>query len=112
MEIFKWLDDPHFVNRYLIHDFRESDEAYYLNLEVHFVDSSILYVREFVDSNHRKYAFHWQKSDGDLIVRWDNAPHFPKLSTFPHHKHTGTSSVELSHDISLEDVFRHIQVAF
>lgn len=27
------------------------------------------------------------------ILRWDNAPHFPALSNFPHHFHAGTSEV-------------------
>jgi hypothetical protein len=109
MEIFKWLDDHNFVSSYIVNDFRESTEAYYLNLEIHFTDDSILYVREFVEVNRRKYSFHWQTNSGDLITRWDNAPHFPNISTFPHHKHTGVSSVEISHDISLEDVLSYIQ---
>lgn len=35
----------------------------------------------------QKYSFHWQKSDGILIKRWDNAPHFPNLPNAPHHIH-------------------------
>jgi len=34
-----------------------------------------------------KYSFHWQRADGTLVCRWDNAPHHPELSTFPHHLH-------------------------
>jgi hypothetical protein len=30
------------------------------------------------------------------IVRWDNAPHFPKISTFPHHYHNSKGDVEFS----------------
>jgi hypothetical protein len=30
------------------------------------------------------------------IVRWDNAPHFPELSTFPHHYHNSKGKVEAS----------------
>ena len=30
------------------------------------------------------------------ISRWDNAPHFPTLSNFPHHFHAETSSVKES----------------
>lgn len=36
-----------------------------------------------------KYSFHWQSSDGRLIARWDNAPHYPHLPGFPHHVHSG-----------------------
>ncbi|WP_457613933.1 toxin-antitoxin system TumE family protein [Methanocaldococcus sp.] len=34
------------------------------------------------------YSFHWQDKNGDLIVRWDNAPHYRNIKTFPHYKHT------------------------
>jgi len=30
------------------------------------------------------------------IVRWDNAPHFPEISTFPHHYHNSKGEVEAS----------------
>jgi hypothetical protein len=108
MEIFKWLDNPRFVKSYIINDFRLTDESFYLNIEARFVDNSTLYIREFTEANRRKYAFHWQKKSGELLIRWDNAPHFPNLSTFPHHKHLGSGAVEPSHDISLDDVLKHI----
>jgi len=34
-----------------------------------------------------KYSFHWQNVEGKLIRRWDNAPHHPEISSFPHHLH-------------------------
>lgn len=30
------------------------------------------------------------------IVRWDNAPHFPKISSFPHHYHNSYGEVQAS----------------
>jgi hypothetical protein len=39
----------------------------------------------------RTYRIHWQFADGQLKRRWDNAPHHPDISTFPHHVHIGTS---------------------
>lgn len=36
---------------------------------------------------HTRYAFQLF-SDGDTVLRWDNAPHYPHLKTnFPHHFH-------------------------
>ncbi|WP_031526595.1 toxin-antitoxin system TumE family protein [Dyadobacter crusticola] len=109
MEIFKWLDNPSLVSSYIVNDFRQTDESFYLNIEAHFVDQSILYIREFTEVSRRKYAFRWQKKSGNLIMRWDNAPHFPNLQTFPHHKHLSTGEAEPSHDISLSDVLREIE---
>jgi len=33
-----------------------------------------------------RYRFQWQ-TGGELITRWNNAPHHPEMETFPHHKH-------------------------
>jgi hypothetical protein len=30
------------------------------------------------------------------IVRWDNAPHYPEITTFPHHFHNKKGEVEVS----------------
>jgi hypothetical protein len=109
MEIFKWLDDKSFVSSFKINDFRQTDVSYYLNVEVQFVDQSVLYAREFVEPSKRKYAFHWQTIDGALISRWDNAPHFPNLLTHPHHRHTAGGEVENSYDISFEDILKSIR---
>lgn len=31
------------------------------------------------------------------LIRWDNAPHFPALDTFPHHVHQENGEVEGAH---------------
>jgi hypothetical protein len=40
-----------------------------------------------------KYRPHWQDGQGRLIKRWDNAPYYPGLETFPHHLHDGEDRV-------------------
>jgi hypothetical protein len=42
--------------------------------------------------NVSKYSFHWQRSDGQLLKRWDNAAHHPEVETFPHHLHDGSEN--------------------
>jgi hypothetical protein len=37
-----------------------------------------------------KYRYHWQTGSGKLIKRWDNAPHYPEIDTFPDHLHDGS----------------------
>jgi len=46
-------------------------------------DNSLLHVRETLVNKKNFYSYHWQKSDGSLIMRWDNSPHW-KVKTFPH----------------------------
>ena len=40
----------------------------------------------------KRYRHHWQSRDGQVIKRWDNAPHHPEIDTFPHHLHDGSES--------------------
>ncbi|MHA1168708.1 MAG: toxin-antitoxin system TumE family protein [Candidatus Hodarchaeales archaeon] len=40
------------------------------------------------------YRYHLMDSNKRFIVRWDNAPHFPGISTFPHHQHTRSGVIE------------------
>jgi hypothetical protein len=41
-----------------------------------------------------KYSFHWQDKAGCLLIRMDNAPHYPELTNAPHHIHKGKEVVE------------------
>ncbi|NOX60981.1 MAG: hypothetical protein GXP42_03400 [Chloroflexi bacterium] len=43
-----------------------------------------------------RYSYHYQRADGALVFRYDNAPHHPEISTFPHHKHVGKAVVPSS----------------
>ena len=39
-----------------------------------------------------EYRFQWMDpAKKTLRKRWDNAPHYPRLSSFPHHIHVGNS---------------------
>jgi Family of unknown function (DUF6516) len=33
------------------------------------------------------YRYHCQDNQNRLVFRYDSTPHFPELSSFPHHKH-------------------------
>ena len=45
-----------------------------------------------------KYSFHWQRVNGSLIRRWDNAPHHPEIASFPHHVHVDDELHVLAHE--------------
>jgi len=45
----------------------------------------------------KKYRHHWQSHDGQVIKRWDNAPHHPEIDTFPHHLHNGSEINVIGH---------------
>jgi hypothetical protein len=77
-----------------------------------FYDGSILEFREEFRVRNRKimkviYAYHYQRADGSLVFRYDNAPHHPELQNFPCHVHIG-DHVEPADPPDLHDVLRKI----
>ena len=44
-----------------------------------------------------KYRHHWQDRNGELVKRWDNAPHHSEVDTFPHHLHEGAEDQVVHH---------------
>lgn len=104
MEIFKWIEGQEWVSGIVVKDFRNNEATYYLNLSIDFKNGSSLHCKEYLGLNQRKYSFHWQNKNGDLIRRWDNAPHHPEIATFPHHVHLPNGQILNSYDISIEEV--------
>ena len=76
---------------------KRGPSAGYVRGVVFCVDESQLHFREFVNTQPKvdrfTYVYHYQAADGSMIFRYDSTPHFPTLSSFPHHKHLadGTS---------------------
>lgn len=92
--------------------YEHTTAKFQLKLRVEFIDQSILFTNDFVGADKRNYAFHWQRADETWLVRWDNALHFPKLVSFPHHKHdyrSGSEIVTDSFDIALSEVLEYIR---
>lgn len=86
----------------------DSEPSFYrLKANLHFTDDSRLIIRDYLFSTGRKYSFHWQDEDGNLLIRWDNARHWKGVNTFPHHKHEKNSVFD-SKEVTLEDVMEHI----
>ena len=59
------------------------------------------------------YSYHWADAQNNLIRRWDNTPHHPTLSGFPHHIHDGaTGSAVPSSPTNifavLDEISRHL----
>lgn len=55
------------------------------------------------------YSYHWSDEQGNLIRRWDNTPHFPRLAGFPHHVHEGpTGTVAPCRPVSILTVLDEI----
>ena len=71
-------------------------------------DGTTVYITELHTFDYQKYSYHWQKKNGELIMRWDNKPHWKNIKTFPYHKHE-RGNVLPSFRVSIDDVIEAIQ---
>ena len=81
---------------------------------VSFWDESYLTIDEVIDTTPGypeilRYSYTYIKGD-EHIFRYDNAPHYPNLPTFPHHKHIGPDEIpQASEKPTLSQVFKEIE---
>jgi hypothetical protein len=70
---------------------KRGPSAGYVRGVVFCTDESQLHFREFVNTQPRverfTYVYQYQSADGSTVFRYDDTPHYPDLSSFPHHKH-------------------------
>lgn len=107
MEILKSLDNSTVVSSYELLVFKNFEFGFYINISTTLVDNSELFIKEYTDQKERNYSYHWQKKNGDLICRWDNAPYHKKIKTFPHHKHQ-KNKISESYEININDILKVI----
>jgi hypothetical protein len=81
---------------------KRGPSAGYVRGVVFCADESQLNFREFVNTQPRverfTYVYHYQAADGSMVFRYDDTPHFPDLSSFPHHKHLSDGTTVLACD--------------
>ncbi|MFN5513517.1 MAG: DUF6516 family protein [Cyanobacteriota bacterium] len=94
---------------------KRAESLGFIRGNVTLIDGSRLYIREFVEVelniNRGKYSYQYINQKGDLIFRYDNAPHHQKLNlpSFPHHKHYRQEDNIISSQAPfLEEVFQEI----
>jgi len=84
-----------------------------LRIRVRFCAGQLLEINEAIIVSdqqvvHLDYRYHFQDAGNQLLFRYDNTPHFPALSTFPHHRHLKDRVVPASKP-SLADVLNEVQ---
>lgn len=103
------------IERFTVQQF-EGERSAFVEGRLRFWDNSLLrFSEELIERGaivaKQEYVYHYQEADNSLIFRYDNSPHYPALTTFPHHKHTGQADreqVEPSWPPSLVDILREI----
>lgn len=74
-----------------------------VKIKAEVLDGTLLYVTELHALGYQKYSYNWQKKSGELIIRWDNKPHWGNIKTYPHHKHEN-GEVLPSYRVTIDDV--------
>ncbi len=96
------------IKTYRIISYDQEVDSYRIKVEITFINGSMLFMKEyFFENTERKYSFHWADRNGKALCRWDNSPHWGRVSTFPHHKHVNDHVVE-SRETTLEEVLNMI----
>ena len=95
------------IDKIIILDLQSGDNFVYYKMQISFINKSSLYVNEYNSVEERKYSYHWQDHEDNLLIRWDNAPHHEDISTHPHHKHEN-KIIYASEEISLDDILTFI----
>lgn len=88
-------------------EFDAVGDVYRLKVRVKLRNNWLMDVWEHVAPGLRRYSYHvfYRKK---MITRWDNAPHFPSIRTFPHHKHVN-EKIEESVEVTVELVLKEIE---
>ncbi len=91
--------------------FRQMDELEgYIRGELQIHGGYVLHVAEYTvlqppDLITRlKYRYQLQDQENHLMVRWDNAPHYPEIATNPFHSHWKDGSIQESPEMSIPKV--------
>jgi len=63
-----------------------------LRIRIRFAQGHLLELNEAIIAENESinslgYRYHFQDDHNRLLFRYDNTPHYPKLDSFPHHKH-------------------------
>lgn len=99
------------IESYEILKFSMTEKSYCLIYEIKLLNGTRLFAKDYLfQDGSRKYSFHWQDTEGNCIIRWDNAPHHQDVATFPYHKHIGKDeNIADSQPMKTEKVLEHIK---
>jgi hypothetical protein len=68
-----------------------------------------LSINEALGRDFRRYSYHVQKEE-KMVRRWDNAPHWPDMKTFPHHLHIESNkNVSECQEVLIGDVLNEME---
>jgi len=107
-EIINFLKQSEIVSWIEILELVDEPSVQSIKIKAKLTGGTFFFIQETTSKNGNKYSYHWQTGDNKLLLRWDNAPHYKEIETFPHHKHVG-KKIEPSYKLSIEEVLQCIE---
>lgn len=95
------------IKRIVFSNFDGLSDSYVFKVRAELLNGWVLDYWEHKTPKIRRYSFHVFKNS-QMIVRWDNTPHYPKLEGFPHHKHEGKRVVS-SDVMTITEVLKQLE---
>lgn len=80
---------------------------FYQNSRLEFLE--VVRISDQGNVQKKKYKYHFQDHNSELIFRYDNVPHHPQIKSFPHHKHLENRIID-SDEPELMDVLFEIDM--
>jgi len=98
------------IQSFRIDQFEQNGTNLRFRMTVNFNNKSKLFIKEIIiNGEKRKYAYQWVNKNNELICRWDNAPDWPEIDSFPHHKHVqDENNVKASKNIEFSTILNEI----
>ncbi len=99
-----------YIDSFVITQFEQNGNNLRFRMIITFKNASKLHVKEIIiDGKKRKYGYQWVDENDNLICRWDNAPDWPNIPGFPHHKHYQTEENVLpSENVEFSTILKEI----
>ena len=89
----------------------------YIRVRLRLCNDDFVEAAEYFEYGHDglrtvDYRYHWVDAQQHLRRRWDNAPHHPEISGFPHHIHEDSEdNVQAGQSLSLLAMLAYIETA-
>ncbi|RLC14904.1 MAG: hypothetical protein DRI57_13720 [Deltaproteobacteria bacterium] len=110
----KTINDDPLVITFDLERIYTSQIRAYIKGKINFADGTSLALFQHVQIAENglditDYRYHYMNADGQMIFRYDNAPHHREIETFPHHKHLQTG-LQCAIMPTVKDILREIDL--
>ena len=94
-EILQYLESKNIISQIIEINTDETANRGYYKIRCKLIPSYFMLQIKWIVTPEN-FIYSYQLFSDTHLLRWDNSPHFPDISTFPHHFHDITESIQPS----------------